>query len=142
MQATPPVATRKKRKTDPTTVAEYRDAGIASMSEAVLQASVINDAISFGVHPDFIYHTHDSRRSQGGYPDVIMLKDGRGLAMEFKREHHRTLASRMALQMAWLAQYDAIDGMRAYLVKPSQYLDGTVEAALRWLTRREAAVGR
>lgn len=132
---------RRKRTKDPTTVGEYRSAVALEMTEAALQAHIVADARSLGVRDEFIYHTYDSRRSQIGFPDLLILHNGRALAIECKSEKHGTQPARLALQHAWLAQFSMLTDVQAYLFKPSDYIEGRVRTALLWLVRREADDG-
>ncbi len=47
------------------------------------------------------YHTHDSRRSQAGYPDVTALKAGRIWIGELKSEHGRVTPEQERWLDAW-----------------------------------------
>ena len=59
---------------DPTTTAEYLEMQRAEWSEAEFQTAVIEFATDCGwIH----YHTHDSRRSVSGFPDLVLVHVGR-----------------------------------------------------------------
>lgn len=66
------------------TAAELRDREINAWSEKDFQQCVINLAESLGYR--LIYHTHDSRRSQPGFPDLVLVnpKTRRVLFRELK----------------------------------------------------------
>ena len=68
----------------PLEVAE-RDSGplplAQHMSEKDWQQAVIDYARLRGY---LVYHTHDSRRSEPGFPDLICLRAGRLVVMELK----------------------------------------------------------
>lgn len=63
------------------TTSQYRDQVAAAMSEDELQAKVEALAREFGW---IFYHTHDSRRSQKGFPDLVMVRRGRIIWRELK----------------------------------------------------------
>lgn len=98
------------------------------MSEKRLQANVVSLAKACGW--SLVYHTHDSRRSEGGFPDLIMLRGDRGLAVELKAEHDSTKAERKVAQQVWLDGFERIAGFDAYLWRPSHWLSGDVEKVL------------
>ena len=98
-------------------------------SERDLQNAIIADLKKLGVR--LCYHTWNSKHSQAGFPDLIALHDGRGLAAELKREK----AAAKAEQVAWLHAFGLMPGLRAYLWRPSDYLSGRVAETLIWLAR-------
>src|SRR5262245_16025821 len=53
------------------------------VSERELQNAVIRAARTLGW---LVYHTFDSRRSEPGFPDLVMVRDGRLLFVELKGE--------------------------------------------------------
>ena len=56
------------------------------------------------------YHTHDSRRSPEGYPDAVLLRDGRQVVAELKvRKRKPTKA-----QNIWLDAYRQV-GAEVYV---------------------------
>jgi hypothetical protein len=99
------------------------------MTEKQLQALVIECArwLQYDV-----YHTHDSRRSQPGFPDILMAckrgrigQPNRLLVVELKSERGRLTPD----QERWLALFEAC-GVEAYTWRPQQWLDGTIERIL------------
>jgi len=66
--------------------------------ESQFQAKVITLATRLGY--DFIYHTHNSRRSPKGFPDLIMIRprDMRLVVIEFKIKPHKPTTE----QQKWL----------------------------------------
>ncbi len=54
------------------------------MREKDFQQQVINLARYLGW--EFMYHTFDSRHSPAGFPDLILLKEGRLVVIELKRD--------------------------------------------------------
>ena len=95
-----------------------------AMTEAQWQATIVCLAHNLGY---LVYHTHDSRRSPAGFPDLVLC--GRQLIFaEVKAERGKITIE----QSAWLQSLrDA--GAQAYLWRPSDYPE--VE---RTLTRRDA----
>lgn len=66
------------------------------------------------------YHTHDSRRSTAGFPDIVALHPASGdrLVMELKTEKGRATPE----QLQWLAHFEAC-GIEAQLYRPSMIDD-------------------
>jgi hypothetical protein len=114
-----PVVRKPNRSLTP---AEFRKAAAAHIPEAELQSSVIKMATLFGwMH----YHTHDSRRSPKGFPDLVLVRGQRLIFAELKRQngHYRVG------QKEWLAALDKVAEVHTW--RPMDYLDGTIEAILR-----------
>lgn len=64
------------------------------------------------------YHTHDSRRSNPGFPDIVAVKNGFVLFIELKRETGKVSES----QQRWLdalGEADAWDHHEAVVWRPS-----------------------
>ncbi len=92
------------------------------MTEKQLQAAIVKTARLLGWR---VYHTFDSRRSEPGFPDLTMVKDGRLIFAELKSAKGRATEE----QLAWL---DALGACaETYLFYPRDWLDGTVERTLR-----------
>lgn len=65
------------------------------MSEREFQAQVVQAAEALGY---LCYHTHDSRRSAPGFPDLIMVRGYRLIALELKVGRRRPTPE----QLVWL----------------------------------------
>ena len=65
------------------------------MSETQFHNQVVNLAEAFGWK---WYHTHDSRRSPAGFPDLVLTRDGWLIFAELKKQGGRVTAD----QAAWL----------------------------------------
>ena len=64
-----------------------------------------------------IYHTYDSRRSQPGFPDLAMVRDGKLVFAELKvGSNHPTTA-----QKKWLRALGKCEGVGAYLWRPEDW---------------------
>ena len=78
-----------------------------------------------------VYHTHDSRRSAKGFPDLCMVRNGSLIFAELKSEKGVTTPE----QQAWLADLLGVivegAAVNVYLWRPEQWHDGTIERALR-----------
>jgi len=62
------------------------------------------------------YHTFDSRRSEGGFPDAVMVKRPRVLFVEFKSDRGKATAA----QLAWIGELRAC-GQEVYIWRPSEF---------------------
>lgn len=62
-----------------------------------------------------VYHTHDSRRSEPGFPDCILIRGKYLLAIELKRSRlHKPTAE----QTRWLKAFSGVSHVRAAVWKP------------------------
>ena len=97
----------------------------AAMTEATLQLNITRATRDLGWRP---YHTHDSRRSQPGFPDLCMLhaRQDRVIFAELKTEAGRTTKD----QRAWAADLLALTVVEYYLWRPSDWLAGDVTRIL------------
>ena len=65
-----------------------------------------------------VYHTHDSRRSPEGFPDVVLTKPGRLIFAELKSRIGKPTAE----QARWLAVLArSIPGVETYLWRPGDW---------------------
>ena len=88
------------------------ESDLGAVSERDFQRQVIELAETMGW--ELIYHTHDSRRSREGFPDLIMVRDGRLLALELKTETGRATPE----QKAWIDAMQQVTDVRAAIVRP------------------------
>ena len=70
-------------------------------SESDFQIAVIDAARHFGY---LCYHTHDSRRSAPGFPDLVLAKNGAVLMVELKTDTGVVTTD----QVAWLLAAHAV----------------------------------
>src|SRR3990172_6784273 len=82
--------------------------------ECDFQSRVIRLAESLGW---YCYHTHDSRRSQKGFPDLVMVRGDTCLFVELKRES----GSLSVDQSRWLSALREVKRVDAFLLRPSGY---------------------
>ena len=83
------------------------------MKERQWQALVVDLARALGWRH---YHTHDSRRSEPGFPDLVLVQGERLVFAELKAERGRTSPT----QEQWLAAL-AATGAETYLWRPSDW---------------------
>lgn len=82
--------------------AEYARLMAAQMTERTFQAAVENAALRAGW---LVYHTHDSRRSHAGFPDLVLVHARRRLLLfrELKTQTGKTTPA----QQRWLTSLTA-----------------------------------
>ena len=90
---------------------------LAREGEARFQAQIITVARLHGWR--LIYHTHDSRRSQPGFPDLVMLRAGRGFAIEVK-VGRRVVTEE---QQRWLDAFALVPGFDSYVARPGNFIE-------------------
>lgn len=98
------------------------------MTETQLQNSIIELCKLYGW---LYYHTHDSRRSVAGFPDLVIVKDARIIFAELKKDGRHATAE----QEKWLAalHYAATFGehISVYLWNEGHWNDGTILETLQ-----------
>ncbi len=101
---------------------EWLQAERLKWSEAQFQLAVQREAKALGWR---VYHTRDSRGSDPGFPDLVMVRAGRLVFAELKREKKSDPTSD---QLAWLADLalvelhgDGASRVKAYLWRPSDW---------------------
>ena len=99
------------------------------MSERDLQTNVVDAVRKLG---GVVYHTHDSRRSTEGFPDLVIVfeRSGALLFAELKRQNGRLTDA----QRRWLRALGA-GGRHVYEWRPSDWLDGTIPRVLAAMAR-------
>lgn len=102
-----------------TTLAEQR---AAAMTEAQLLTAVRDAARYAGWDT---YHAHDSRRSEPGWPDLVIAGHGRVLFRELKTQKGRVTPD----QHRWLANL-YLAGLDFGIWRPTDLIDGTITRAL------------
>ena len=92
-----------------------------TVSEAAFMDTILQASALYGW---FAYHTHDSRRSTAGFPDLVLVKPPHGLFLEVKRENGRLSVA----QADWLAALWGCNEVQAAVVRPSDW-----EQIVEWL---------
>lgn len=93
------------------------------MTERELQDAIVQTARVLGWR---VYHTHDSRHSAAGYPDLTMVRNGRLVFAELKSATGKASEA----QQEWLRDL-RLSSAEVYMWEPSRWLDGTIERVLR-----------
>lgn len=93
---------------------EYQEQLVAGqMTETALQAQVEAVARTLGWRA---YHTRDSRRSESGFPDLVLVRPPRLIFAELKRQSAKSQPT--AEQQAWLDDVNAVgDAISAELLR-------------------------
>ena len=106
------------------TAAAYRDQWAATVTEAAFQAQVIALAKTLGWS---VYHTHDSRRSEPGFPDLVLVHPQRGVRFRELKKHNGRITRD---QNRWLA--DLLHaGADADTWRPGDLISGRIERELK-----------
>lgn len=106
-----------------------RDAEAArNMSEPALQARIKAMCKTLGL---LAYHTHDSRRSDRGFPDLVIVGPHGLLFRELKQEAGKV----EQVQADWLVALHQT-GVGAGVWRPSCLLSGRIERELTAIRRR------
>lgn len=108
-----------------TTAAEARAYQAHQWTEAQFQQVVMSAARRLGWR---IYHTHDSRRSQPGFPDLVLVHTLHGVLW---RELKRAKGGRVSPEQAEWLEHLTIAGQDARIWRPQDWLDGTITNELR-----------
>jgi hypothetical protein len=87
---------------------------VAGLSEAQFQARVVALARA---NSWAVYHTHDSRRSEAGFPDLVMLRHGALLVAELKVGTNRPTPE----QCSWIAEFALVPQAQVYVWKPEDW---------------------
>lgn len=101
-----------------------RSALAATMTEDQLLAGLIEHA---QFHGWLAYHTHDSRRSAEGFPDLVLLRPPDLILWELKTEKGKVSAE----QQVWLDRLAEAHTIEAALIRPADY-----DRCLQRLARR------
>ena len=84
-----------------------------TVTEKQLQSDIIRIAKAAGWK---VYHTHDSRRSEFGFPDLTMVRRDRLVFAELKRE----LGKPTPEQSEWLEDLSMVLGAEVYIWRPQE----------------------
>jgi hypothetical protein len=92
--------------------------GIKKQTEKTFMEAVIRYAKLMGWE---VYHTHDSRRSQAGYPDLTMVRNGELIFAELKLDNGKLTED----QLKWFRLLTACtsENVCAVVWRPSDWKD-------------------
>jgi len=93
-----------------------------TVTEKQLQSDIIRIARAAGWK---VYHTHDSRRSEYGYPDLTMVRRGRLIFAEIKRE----LGKPTPEQSEWLEALSVVPRIEVFIWRPQDWTE--IEGVLK-----------
>lgn len=97
------------------------------IADAMAEKELLQNVRTLAGHLGYrVYHTHDSRRSEPGFPDLVLARTGRVLFCELKRENGHITTE----QASWLFTLDRA-GVETHVYRPSQWLSGEIEAVLK-----------
>ncbi len=91
------------------------------LTEAEFQQMITDRAKLFGW---LVYHTHDSRRSAPGFPDLVMSRRGRVIFVEVKSQKGKVSDA----QQCWLDSLSRNPNLEVYVWRPMHF--PTVESVL------------
>lgn len=86
--------------------------GLAAAPESDVQTSVRNDAAQYGWRH---YHTHNSQRSEPGWPDSFLVKGPYAVVAELKKEGAKLPTE----QREWLEALNGVRRVYPIVVRPS-----------------------
>lgn len=104
------------------TSAEYVKIVDRSLTERQWQDKVVGTAKALGW---ICYHTHDSRRSERGFPDLILIRGNALVAIELKTMKGRVRPE----QVLWLEAFAGVSRVSSMLARPSDWDE--IERVLR-----------
>ena len=88
-----------------------REQLLAEVLESELQTSILDAARKLGWKH---YHTHNSRRSPSGFPDLVLVKPPRVIFAELKREREDPDDE----QLVWYGLLIQCPGVESYVWRP------------------------
>lgn len=90
--------------------------GIAKETEKSFQNTVVQYAKLMGW---LVYHTYDSRRSESGFPDLVLVRDGEIIFAELKTNKGKVSES----QVKWLDELQkcSSDNVSVMVFRPSDW---------------------
>ena len=89
---------------------------LATLTETEWQRTVIEWAVRAGWRP---YHTYDSRRSTGGFPDLVLVKPGKPVVFaELKTVNGRLTQ----MQRIWISELNQA-GATVYCWRPTDEVE-------------------
>jgi hypothetical protein len=96
--------------------------GPQALTEKAWQSRVVDYARLRGWQS---YHTYDSRRSEPGFPDLVLVREGRCVVAELKRDDGRVTSA----QQRWLSAFRSVRAVEVHVWRPVDW--SQVQAVLR-----------
>lgn len=78
------------------------------------------------------YHTHDSRRSDAGFPDLVMLKPPRIIVAELKTDKGRVSKTQQAWLDGWRACVPLCAALQVFVWRPADWPEIERQLKSRW----------
>ncbi len=110
------------------------------IARAMSEKELVQNILDLARALDYLaYHSKDSRWSEPGFPDIILVGRGRVIAIECKAEEGKLRGPVQGHYRVFPGQQDWLDafqkgGAEAYLFRPSSWLDGSIERVLKGVT--------
>lgn len=120
----PRAVTREEQSVKYWPTAKARELLDAEITEAELQALIVEAAKAFGW---LSYHTHNSRHSAAGFPDLVLVRTGELLFVELKSAKGKLTAA----QSEWLNALDGATTVEANVWRPRDLTDALSRLARR-----------
>lgn len=98
--------------------AEYHQQAVSAMTEAELAEQIRQYARTLGM---LRFHTYDSRRSEAGFPDEVLVGNRRVLFRELKRQGKNPTPA----QQQWITRMEAA-GLDVDVWRPEDLLSGRI----------------
>jgi len=96
--------------------------GTEITTEKQLQLEIVRLAKRCGWR---VYHTYDSRKSQAGFPDLVLVRRDRLLFIELKRE----LGKPTPEQSEWLEALSVVPRIEVFIWRPQDWTE--IEGVLK-----------
>lgn len=90
-----------------------KERALRALPEVPFMRQIMREAERFGW---LVSHTHDSRLSEPGLPDILMVRGSRLLAIECKKRGPKGVVT--AAQQQWLDALSQVPGIEAMVLRP------------------------
>jgi hypothetical protein len=99
----------------------------------ITERQLLDAVVAYARLRDWLaYHTFDSRRSEAGFPDVVLVRGGRLVFVELKVAGRRPRVEQQRyLERLRGVELEAAGAVAVHVWTEAEWRDGTVEAVLR-----------